>query len=288
MALKAKDLINPSVVAGLNAAAAGLGSTKKADATSGPTAYLNAPVNNSTLGLRDKTGKLLPNTITGQQFKDALANTKYNGTIVENLKQQAAPLLGLKTLSATGQILPSEINAITQKVLASGYYNTQVGTPVDIMGTVKGLKDGSLAANANVTPWTIPSTISRTTFDQPNIEASKATINDVFLNLLGRSATEKEVQNYSQKYLQYAAKNPTDRTTGQNQYSTISVPNASGTTSERLFRGSQTETGVTNNLNEQSYLQNQIKQGGEYNAFTAAGNAFDMLTKMAQKDTGTI
>lgn len=287
MALKAKgNLLDPSTIAAMNAATQALGG--KTPKTSGSAAYLNAPVNNSTLGLKDKTGKLLPDTITGQQFKDALLNTKYNATVIENLKQQSAPLLGLKTLSATGQILPTEVNAITQSVLAGGYYNTPIGKPIDILGTIKGIKDGSLAASANTTPWTIPSTISRTQFDQPNVEASKATINDVFLNLLGRSATEKEIQTYSQKYLNYAAKNPTDRTTGQNTYQTVSVPNTSGTTTSRLFRGSQTETGVTSNLNEQAYLQNQVKQGGEYNAFTAAGNAFDMMTKMAQKDTGTV
>ena len=288
MAPKKQSPLSPAAQAALDAANAAA-SGNKANTTSGNAAVMAAPVDNTQLGLKDSQGKPLPATITGQQFKDAIAN-KYNTAVAESLKSSAAALKYIPSgaaLTPTGSVSPAEINAITNFVSA-GYYNTNVGTPIKILDTIKGLKDGSLAASANATPWTLPSTISRTTFDQPNIEASKATINDVFLGLLGRSATDKEVQQYTQKYLNYAAKNPTTSTVGSNDYKTITVPTASGTTSSRLFRGSSTEQSTSNNLTEQAFLQNQVKSSGEYNAFTAAGSAFDMMTKMAQKDTGAM
>ena len=286
--MKQNSPISPAAQAALDAANAAAGG-KKTTSTSGTAAVMAAPVDNSQLNLKDSQGKPLPVTITGQQFKDALSN-QYNAGVAEQLKSAAATLKyipGGAALSPTGSLTPAEANAISRFV-SDGYYNTSLGTPIKILDTIKGLKDGSLAAGANATPWTLPSTISRTTFDQPNIEASKATINDVFLGLLGRSATDKEVQQYTQKYLAYAAKNPTTNTTGANAYKTITVPTATGGTSSRLFRGSSSEQTTSNNLTEQAFLQNQVKSTGEYNAFTAAGTAFDMMTKMAQKDTGAM
>lgn len=244
-----------------------------------------APIDNTGLGLKDANGKVLPSTITGAQLKEALKNTKYNAVAIENLKNVSAGFLPINTsLSATGQINPTEINAITSLV-SKGYSNTPLGTPVNILKTAKGLQDGTLGST---NPYAIPSTFSTTSLDRPNIEASKSTINDVFLSLLGRSATEKEIQNYTQKYINYAAKNPTNVSTGESTYGTVTVPTASGGTSSRLFKGSTTSTSVGNNLNEQEFLKNQVRQSGEYNAFTAAGSAFDMMTKMAQKDSGAM
>jgi hypothetical protein len=281
-----KSPISPAAQAALDAANAAAGGKSKS--TSGISAALAAPVDNTQLGLKDANGKPLPSTITGQQFKDAISNTKYNGAVIESLKSSAARYIpGGASISPTGQVSPTEVNAITN-FLTQGYYNTSINTPIKILDTIKGIKDGSLDASANASPWTVPSTISRTSFDQPNIEASKATINDVFLGLLGRTASDKEIQQYTQKFLSYAAKNPTTTSVGANNYSTISVPTSSGTPSSRLFRGSQTETSTSNNLTEQAFLQNQVKSTGEYNAFTAAGSAFDMMTKMAQKDTGAM
>ena len=265
------------------AAAAAGGST---NTTSGNKAVMAAPVDNTQLGLKDANGKVLPNTITGQQFKDAIAY-KTNAAIADNLKIEAAKAKYIPTgavLSPTGSVNPEEINAIGN-FISQGFYNTPVGTPIKVLDIVKGLKDGSLNASAQGLPST---TINRTVTDQPNVEASKATINDVFLTLLGRTASEKEIQGYTQKYLDYAAKNPTSSTTGQTSYQMATVPTSSGGTSNRVFRGGTSQQDTVNNLTEQAFLQNQVKQSGEYNAFTAAGSAFDMLTNMARKDTGAM
>lgn len=266
--------------AGLDAAAAAAGGQPAASKQ-----YLAAPVDNSQLQLKDANGQPLPATITGQQLVDSLKNTKYNGSQIEGLKQAVASIGRIPSnvkLSATGQITPDEIKAITG-VLAEAAGTTATGSKVNLVGHLQDVKNGTGAQS--LYPDT---TINIKQLDQPNIEASKATINDVFLSLLGRSATEKEIGQYTQKYLNYAAKNPTSQTSGVNKYGIIATPTASGGTSNRLFRGSQTETGIQNNLTEQAFLQNQVKSTGEYNAFTAAGTGFDMLTKMAQKDVGAM
>jgi hypothetical protein len=278
---KKANLPIPSSLAAAAAAAGGTPNT-----TSGTKAVAIAPIDNTQLGLKDKSGKLLPNTITVQQAKDALAYTT-NASTAENLKLEAAKQKYIPAgtaLSPTGTITPEEINAVSN-FFSQGFYNTPVGTPIKVLDIIKGLKDGSLNAAAQGLPTT---TINRTVTDQPNVEASKATINDVFLTLLGRSATEKEIQGYTQKYLNYAAQNPTSRTTGETSYTTSQVPTSSGGVVNRVFRGGTSQQDVTNNLTEQAFLQNQVKQSGEYNAFTAAGSAFDMLTNMARKDTGAM
>ena len=259
-------------------------------------AWLAAPIDNSKLGLKDANGKLLPATISGAEFQKALTNTKYNYGPIEAIKASVATLPGYSAafggkISATGQITPAEINAISS-IVEQGYTNTpQVnGKPanLDLSTIISGIKDGSLTAGANATPWTVPSTISRTTYDQPNIEASKSLINNVFYDLLGHAASESQIAKYTNDYLAYAAKNPTNKTTGQNNYSTVSVPTATGTTTNRLFKGSQVETGVGNNLTEQAYLQNQVKNTGDFNSFQAAGTAFDLMKKLAAQNAGTI
>jgi len=271
-------VVDPSAVAAASAAAGSSGSTAKA--------WLNAPIDNTNLGLKDASGKLLPATISGSQFVAALNNTKYNGQTIEALKQTIATLpgTGLTKLSATGQITPSEITAINS-VVEQGYLNSEKGSKLDLSNVIQGIKDGTLTQTS---PWTTPSTISRTTLDQPNIEASKALTNQIFNDLLGKSASEAQVQKYSNAYLAYAAKNPTGRTTGENAYKMVTTPTATGGATNRLMRGSQTETGVQNNLNEKDFITNQVKNTGEFNAFQAAGTAFDLMKSLAQQNTGTI
>jgi hypothetical protein len=275
----------PTIV--LPAGLAEAGANAGIDTTTGTKAVMAAPVDNTMLGLKNANGKVLPNTITVQQFKDAISdknyNIKYNAAAIESLKQTAAMFMPVNTnLSATGTISPSEVNSIVG-LAKRGFANTPIGTPIDIMGTANAIKNGTLGGSDGQ-----QSTYTRTTLDQPNIEASKATINDVFLNLLGRTATEKEIGQYTKKYLDYAAKNPANVSRETTAYKTITTPTASGGTSNRLFRDTTTGTSVGNNLTEQEYLKNQVKGSGEYNAFTAAGSAFDMMTKMAQKDTGAM
>lgn len=282
MATKKKPAIvlDPAIQAKIDAQVANGGTS-----ITGAKAIDSAPVDNTQIGLRDASGKLLPNTITVSQMESVLNDTKNksNAAAIENLKQKAIVTMPAgSTLSPTGTVSPAEINAI-RSVATQGYIANPVGTPIKLIDTATAIKNGTIGGTTDQ-----QSTFSRTTLDQPNIEASKSTINDIFLGLLGRSATEKEITQYTQKYLNYAAKNPTNVSTGASQYGTISIPTASGGTSNRLFKGSQSETNVGNNLTEQEFMKNQVRQSGEYNAFTAAGSAFDMLTNMAKKDAGAM
>jgi hypothetical protein len=244
-----------------------------------------APIDNKQIGLKDAKGKLLPDTITVAQMQAVLAdkNNKYNAAAVENLKQLAIVNMPLNTtLSPTGSISPAEIAAIRSGA-TQAYNSTPVGTPIKLVDTFAAIKSGTLGGASDQ-----QTTFSRTTLDQPNIEASKSTINDIFLNYLGRSASEKEIAQYTQKYLNYAAKNPTNVSSGVTTYKNVTTPSAAGGISTRMMKGTQSESSVSNNLTEQEFMKNQVRQSGEYNAFTAAGSAFDMLTNMAKKDTGAM
>ena len=244
-----------------------------------------APIDNKQIGLKDAKGKLLPDTITVAQMQSVLADTKnkYNTAAIENLKQMAVVNLPLNsTLSPTGSISPAEIAAVRSGA-AQAYGSNPVGQPIKLVDTFAAIKNGTLGGASDQ-----QTTFSRTTLDQPNIEASKSTINDIFLSYLGRSASEKEIAQYTQKYLNYAAKNPTNVSSGVTTYKTVTSPSAAGGISTRMMKGTQSETGVSNNLTEQEFMKNQVRQSGEYNAFTAAGSAFDMLTNMAKKDTGAM
>jgi hypothetical protein len=249
-------------------------------------AWLNAPIDNTNLGLKDAAGKPLPATITGSQFVAALSNTKYNSSIIEAIKQTVATLpgTGLTKLSATGQITPSEITAISS-VVEQGYLNTAKGANLDLSTIMQSIKDGTLT---NSTPWNTPSTVNDKRFDTPNIEASKALTNQIFNDLLGKAATEGQIQKYTNDYLAYAAKNPTSTTTGSTAYKLVTVPTASGGTSNRLMKGETNQTSTSNSLNEKDFITNQVKNTGEYNAFQAAGTAFDLMKNLAQQNTGTI
>jgi hypothetical protein len=282
MAAKKKEqpsLLTDAQIAALN----NLGSTNTS--ITGTKAVDAATIDNGQIGLKDSKGKLLPNTITVTQMQSVLADTKnkYNTAAIENLKQMAIVNMPLNTtLSATGQISPAEIAAIRSGA-AQAYTSTPVGTPIKLVDTFAAIKNGTLNGASDQ-----QTTFSRTTLDQPNIEASKSTINDIFLSLLGRSASEKEVAQYTQKYLNYAAKNPTNVSSGVTTYKTVPVTTGAGGVSNRMMKGTQSETSVGNNLTEQEFMKNQVRSSGEYNAFTAAGSAFDMLTNMAKKDTGAM
>lgn len=282
MAKTKKDqpsLLSDAQIAALN----NLGSSSTS--VTGTKAVDAATIDNTQIGLKDSKGKVLPNTITVAQMQTVLADTKnkYNTAAIENLKQMAVVNMPLNTtLSATGSISPAEIAAIRSGA-AQAYTSTPVGTPIKLADTFAAIKNGTLGGAADQ-----QTTFNRKTIDEPNIEASKSTINDIFLSLLGRTASEKEVNQYTQKYLNYAAKNPTNVSSGVTTYKTVTTPSSSGGVSNRLMKGNQSEVSTGNNLTEQEFMKNQVRQSGEYNAFTAAGSAFDMLTNMAKKDTGAM
>jgi len=111
----------------------------------------------------------------------------------------------------------------------------------------------------------------------------------MFNDLLGRNATSDEISRYTDAYTKYAAANPVSTTTGGSTYGLIQVPTASGSgtgVTNRLLKSSQNETTTSTGLSEQDYIQNQIRQSGEYGAAQGAGKAFDNLMQLARETTG--
>lgn len=153
--------------------------------------------------------------------------------------------------------------------LSSNYQAGQVADPV---GTIK----AGIQTIAN-SPWLQPTTISRNTFDQPNVQASNKVVNDIFTTLLGRGATDSELQAYANAYTKYASANPTTTETGTVKYAEATNPSGNLT----RMKSAQNYTDTSNNLTEQAYVENQVRNSGNYNAYTAASTAFDMMQKLA-------
>ena len=103
------------------------------------------------------------------------------------------------------------------------------------------------------------------------------------MDMLGRTASDAEINKYSTQYLNYAAKNPTNVTTGQYQYGYINTP-AGG---NRLMRQNTQERSVQNQLNEKDFIQNQVLGSTDYNTFAAANTAYGFLKNLATQSAGT-
>jgi hypothetical protein len=167
-----------------------------------------------------------------------------------------------------------DISALTTAMVSatsqiSGYVQ---GQPADLNGTLK-----TAAQNVANSPWLQPTSITRVNIDRPDVQASNKVVNDLFLSLLGRKATDKELQAYGQSYLKYAGSRPTSTETGTINYTEATNP--SGNLAR--MKSSQDYKSVQNNLTEQAYTENQIRNSGEYNAYTAASTAFDLMQKLA-------
>ena len=272
-----------AALAAANAQASGTGTTSNNLLTT--KALAAAPFDNSKVGLKDATGKILPANITVSAAEKAMQDTRNNGPVVDAIKtqlaQQAPALLknaGVTSLSPTGSVTPKELNAING-LIQLGYSNEATGTPVDLNGILTNYASGKYNAGSQ----DITSTINSKSLDQPNIQASKATINSIFSDMLGRTATDAEISKYTNQYLTYASQNPTSQTSGTYNYGYIGTP--SGTS--RLMRQSTNETSVQNNLNEKDFITNQVLGSTDYNSFAAANTAYGFLQNLAKQNTGT-
>jgi len=279
------DAASAAAAAALAAASAAGTSTSTANSLLTPKAFAAAPFDNSNLGLKDASGALLPSKITVGQAEKALQDTKNNGTAIESVKMQIAATLpsvmrdaGVTSLSPSGTLTPKEFTAI-QNVLDTGYQNEQTNTLLNFNNIIGKFASGDYNANAS----SLTTSINAKSLDQPNIEASKATINSIFSDMLGRTATDAEISKYTTQYLKYAAQNPTSTTTGTYNYGYINTP--SGT--NRLMRQSQNETSTQNNLNEKDYITNQVLGSADYNTFAAANTAYGFLQNLAKQSAGT-
>jgi hypothetical protein len=97
---------------------------------------------------------------------------------------------------------------------------------------------------------------TRLSYDKPDLVRTAAVTNAVYQNLMGRDATQKEIEKYHQEFLKYAASHP----------SNVSVSDATG---ER----SSVSTGLT----ETDYITNLVKGTAEAGDYNAATTYFDAM-----------
>lgn len=228
-----------------------------------------------------------PPTITGAQLVSALSDPANNAKAIQSMTLDVSKvhnsMPGLASISTDGNLTPNEI-----KYLSGFAKQTVDSTPKGQTASIAAKVTDSINPQ-DVTPWAINTTINNKDISQPNIQASTNLINTMFNDLLGRNATNDEISRYTDAYTKYAAANPVSTTTGGSTYGIVQVPTASGTgvgVTNRLLKSSQNETTTSTGLSEQDYIQNQIRQSGEYGAAQGAGKAFDNLMQLARETTG--
>ena len=244
-------------------------------------AQVNAPVKNDYNFIVN--GKV-PTTLTFGQLKSLLGDSVNNAPAIQRMALDIANVPGalgdLKTIATDGKL-----SAIDQTYL--GNYtlglinNNRTKDPVSIADAVTNKINPQ-----SINPYAVSSQINLKSIDRPDINAVKSTVNDLYLQLLGKNASDAETAKWAQIYDKYAAANPTSQTTGANTYSLTAVPSTSGGTTNRLLRSAQNETTIANQLNLQDFAKNQIIQSGDYKAYQASGAAFNLLGNMAAKDAG--
>jgi len=258
MAIKPKQniTVDPSVAAA--AAALGGGSTAATTSVTSAKAQANTPIRNDYGFVVN--GKQ-PATLTLAQLKTALADSTNN-----------APAI-IKMTRDVGSVPNGALGVVN---------TTKGGQPASIADAVT-----NRLTPQSISPYAINSTINLKNIDRPDIAAVKATVTDLYEQLLGKKADDATTTKWAQVYDNYAASRPTSQTTGAVTYGLQTVPSAAGGAgSNRLIRSGQQETTVTNNLTASDFIKNQIVDSGDYKAFQASGAAMNLLTNMAAKEAG--
>ena len=98
-------------------------------------------------------------------------------------------------------------------------------------------------------------------FDRPDINATKVITNSIYQRLMGRDATEAEIIKYHNDYLNYAASHPTSSST--------TMMDETGS-----YRSStSTQTG----LSESDYITNLVRGSADAKEYQAATTYFDAM-----------
>jgi hypothetical protein len=228
----------------------------------------------------DAKGKPLPDNVDGPTFMAALF-LKDNQKMADDIRTKAVAgnyYAGAGFTNYTykpGSKFTQDDATVLQTAMMGATSSTSgltPGAPVDLLGYMS--QQDSIASS----PYFAGSTYSRISKDQPNVVASNKVVNDLFLNFMGRSATQNELAAYSNAYLKYAAANPTMVESGSTSYVPATNP-LTGSLSR--IKSNQNYTSTSNNLNESDFVENQVRQSGDYNAYTAAGTAFNLMQKLA-------
>jgi len=104
---------------------------------------------------------------------------------------------------------------------------------------------------------------------QPDITSTRFVTNQVYQSLLGRNATDQEVQQYHQKFLEYAKTHPI--------MTRESIYDTSGTTGLSPYTPVRDVTTQKNPLSETDFVSNIVRQGPEAKDYNAATTYFDAM-----------
>jgi len=162
---------------------------------------------------------------------------------------------------STGAKAPFKVAANAPQI---GQNNSTVTT-----GTTPGLSYTPTTAGTGpvVGKTRVPTYTSE--FVQPDVTSTQFVTNQVYQSLLGRNATAQEVQQYHQKFLEYAKTHPI--MTRQSTYDT------SGTTGLSPYTPVRDVTTQKMPLSEQDFVSNIVRQGTETKDYNAATSYFDAM-----------
>jgi hypothetical protein len=124
-------------------------------------------------------------------------------------------------------------------------------------GAKLGTPAGGTAGGYGVADTSAIGTSSTTiSYDKPDLVRTATVTNAVYQNLMGRDATQKEIEQYHQDYLKYAASHPD---------------------SVRVTSGTGGSTSTSNGLTETDYITNLVKGTAEAGDYEAATSYFDAM-----------
>jgi len=104
---------------------------------------------------------------------------------------------------------------------------------------------------------------------QPDISSTQFVTNQVYQSLLGRNATQDEINKYHEQFLQYAKTHPVF--TRQAVYDTSGSNGLSPLTPVRDITAQKTP------LSETDFISNVVRQGPEAKGYEAATTYFDAM-----------
>ena len=123
---------------------------------------------------------------------------------------------------------------------------------------------GPIASN---TKSRIPTYTTETV--QPDITSTRFVTNQVYQSLLGRNATDQEIQQYHQKFLEYAKTHPI--------MTREAIYDTSGSNGLSPYTPVRDVTTQKMPLSEQDFVSNIVRQGPEAKNYNAATTYFDAM-----------
>jgi hypothetical protein len=140
--------------------------------------------------------------------------------------------------------------------------NTGAGTGLTYTATTAGMTGIGATGKTRIPTYT-------TEYVQPDITSTQFVTNQVYQSLLGRNATAQEVQQYHEKFLEYAKTHPI--------MSRQSVYDTSGSTGLSPYTPVRDVTTQKMPLSEQDFVSNIVRQGPETKGYEAATTYFDAM-----------